>query len=185
MKIITIIMGIFLTIGGFFVFRTPVQTFFSIGWIIGILLLISGINIIMDHFILKKGNVKGHWDLVGGILTILMGFLLLYSQIAEIALNNIILFIFGSWVLISGIIRIVVSFQHRKSGEKIWIWIFIMGVISILLGVYGFVNPMVFKFAIGFMIGFFIMMQGINLIGLGFSIGKVTGNNNQNNNKAS
>ena len=185
MRIFTIIMGIFLTIGGFYVFTAPVNAFFSIIWIFGILLMITGINIIIDHFAMKKSGMKGYWDLVGGILTIILSLFILYGHFAQIALQGFIIFVFGAWVLISGIIRIFVSLQHKKNGERIWIWIMIMGILSVVLGVYGFVNPVVFKMAIGFMLGFFILMQGINMIGLGISLGRINKNNsNDNDNKS-
>ena len=171
MRIFTILIGLFLAAGGFYLFLTPVSTFYSIGWFIGVLLLVTGINIIVDHFILKKNGIKGAGDLIGGALTILLAVLIIYSQFARLALDSFIIVAFGAWVFISGIIRIFVSMQHKKSGEKVWIWIFILGVISVFLGIYGFVNPAMFKMAIGMMVGFFITMQGINMIGLGISLG--------------
>ena len=182
MRIFTIIIGVFLTIGGFYVFRAPVEAFFSLIWILGILLLITGINIIIDYFMMRKSGIKGVWDLIGGILTILVSLFILYGHFAQLAMSTFIIFVFGGWVIISGIMRIFVSLQHKQNGERIWIWIMIMGIISILLGVYGFINPMVFKMAIGFMLGFMIMMQGINMIGLGISLGRINKHSDGNDN---
>ena len=170
MKIVTILMGVILVIGGFYSIATPIGTFAAIGWVIGILLMVSGINIIVDYFMLRKVKGLGVWDLFGGILTIILSFVVLYGQIARIALDAIIIVLFGIWVLVTGVLRIIASLNHKKNGDSFWIWIMLLGILSIIAGVYGFFNPVVFAFAIGWMIGFLIIMQGINLIGLGFTI---------------
>lgn len=172
MKILTIIMGIILTVGGFYALASPVSTFASIGWVIGVLLLIAGINIIADYFMMRKSKAMGAGDLLGGILTIALSLLILYGQFTRIVLDAFIIIAFGIWVLITGIIRIVAGLNHRKMGDSFWLWIVLLGVLSVILGVYGFFNPMVFAFAIGWMIGFFIIMQGINLMSLGFALSK-------------
>lgn len=171
MRILTIVMGLLLTVGGVYSVLTPVSTFASIGWVIGVLLLIAGINIIIDFFTLRKTGMIGIWDLLGGILTIGLSFLILYGQFARIALDAFIIIAFGVWVLVSGILRIVAGLNHRKYGDGIWIWAVLMGILSVLLGIYGFFNPIVFAFAIGWMVGFFIIMQGVNLITLGVALG--------------
>lgn len=172
MKILTIIVGVILVIGGFFSIATPLNTFTTLGWVIGILLLIAGINIIVDYFMLRKAKSLGMGDLLVGVLTVALALFVLYGQIARVALDAILIVLFGAWVLIGGIMRIVASLNHKKNGDSFWIWIMLFGILSVIVGVYGFFNPVVFAFAIGWMIGFLIIMQGINLIGLGFTIKK-------------
>lgn len=43
MRILTIILGVFLVIGGIYCMLTPVATYSAIGWIIGAAMLIEGV----------------------------------------------------------------------------------------------------------------------------------------------
>ena len=169
----TIIMGVLLTIGGFFCMLTPFSTFRSVGWIIGVVLLVAGINLIVDYFMHRKNGGVTSWDLLGGILTVVLALFILYRHgYYGNLLDSLIVVLFGVWMLLSGIFRIAGSMQLKKVGVSSWFWILLSGVVSLVLGIYGLVNPYVFKFAIGWMLGFYIIMQGINMLTLGFAIGK-------------
>ena len=173
MKAITIFMGVLLTIGGFFCMLAPISTFRTIGWAIGVVLLIAGINLVIDFFTHRKGKGVTSWDLVGGLLTIALALFILYRHGYQGNLLDILLItLFGVWMLFSGIFRIAGGIKLKQLGESAWLWVIIGGVASLVLGIYGLVNPYVFKFAIGWMIGFFVIMQGINMLTLAFAMGQ-------------
>lgn len=178
MKVATIVMGILLAIGGFLCALTPIGTFLMIGWVIGFILLVAGINLIVDYFTRRKDRTVTGWELAGGVLTVALALFILYRHgignvpISDRVLNDIILILFGAWMLISGTFRIASAMKLKQLGEKSWGWLLFGGILSIIIGIYGLVNPYAFKFAIGWMIGFSIMMQGINMIMLGASMGK-------------
>ena len=180
MKAMTIFMGILLTIGGFFCMLTPLITFRTIGWIIGVVLLVAGINMVADYFAHRKNGGVTSWDLIGGILTILLALFILYRHgYAGNILDELIVILFGVWMLLSGIFRIAGGIQLKKIGESAGLWIVIGGIVSVLLGIYGLVNPYVFKFALGWMLGFYIIMQGVNMLTLAFAMGKNKDDNNE------
>lgn len=172
MKIITIIMGFLLIGGGVYSLTAPISTFSAIGWLIGVLLLLAGINIIVDFFAHRKSGTVTSGDLISGILTVGLALFILYGQFARFALDAFIIIAFGIWIILTGLLRIYASMRLKQISEPGWIWIFLFGALSVILGIYGMFNPMVFAFAIGWMIGFFFIMQGINLIGFGFTIHK-------------
>lgn len=167
MKVFTIIWGILLAIGGFFSLLMPFATFRTVGWVIGIVLLISGFNLITDYFIHRKTKKVSKWDLLTGVLTIGVALFIFYGYFARTVLDTVVVVIFAIWILGSGIFRIASGLNLKRSGNKSWVWIMILGIVTLLMGVYGIFNPYIFKFAIGWMIGLFILMQGINMVGLG------------------
>ena len=176
MKAITIFMGVILTIGGFFCMLAPISTFRTIGWAIGVVLLIAGINLVIDFFTHRKRRGVTGWDLLGGLLTVALALFILYRHgYAGNLLDELIIILFGVWMLFSGIFRIAGGMRLKELGEKSWFWIIISGTVSLVLGIYGLVNPYVFKFAIGWMIGFSIIMQGINMLTLAFAMNSNTG----------
>jgi len=172
MKIITVIVGIILAAAGIYCFVTPIATFASVGWIIGIVLLIAGINLIINYFTMRRSDNVYAWDLLLGIITILFSLFILYGQFARLALDSFIIILFGVWILVSGISRIVSGMKMKKNRVKnsSWLSAVILGVLSVLAGIYGFVNPMVFALTIGWIIGFVIILNGINLLSFGLSM---------------
>ena len=175
MKAITIFMGVLLTIGGFFCMLAPISTFRTIGWAIGVVLLIAGINLVIDFFTHRKGRGVTGWDLLGGLLTVALALFILYRHgYAGNLLDELIIILFGVWMLFSGVFRIAGGMRLKELGEKSWVWIILSGAVSLVLGIYGLINPYVFKFAIGWMIGFFVIMQGINMLTLAFAMNSNT-----------
>ena len=170
MKIFTIIVGVLLLIAGFYSAVTPVSTFLTIGWLIGVVLLITGISLIIGYFQQRKNANVNAWDLLGGIITTAFALFVLYGQFARMVVDSFIIILFGIWVLVIGLIRIFSGLQLKKLGYSGWIWAIIIGIISVLMGIYGFMNPFVFKFAIGWMIGFILIMSGINILGFAFAM---------------
>ena len=174
MRTPTIVMGALLTLGGIFCLIAPVDTFRMIGWLIGFLLLVAGVNLVVDYFTLRKNGSVNMWDLVGGLFTIILALIILYRHgYARNFLDDFIVVVFGVWMLFSGVFRIASAIQLKKAKESVWFLVLLGGVFALLLGVYGLFNPYVFKFAIGIMIGFFIIMQGLSLLGLGFMMRRV------------
>ncbi|MEG0146565.1 MAG: DUF308 domain-containing protein, partial [Clostridia bacterium] len=47
-----------------------------------------------------------------------------------------------------------------------WIWMLALGVVLLVLGVLGFMNPLVVAVTLGIMIGGYIIVSGVNMIAL-------------------
>lgn len=171
MKIITIILGVILVIGGIFCMVYPAATFSTLGWLVGILLLISGINAIGNFAGGRKAGAANTWDLVYGILTLILAVIILFSPLAAGITDVVLVYMFAFWMLIGGIIRIGGSVALMRMKNKGWIWMLILGLLMIVLGIYGFFHPLVNAIAMGWMMGFFIIFQGFNLIGVGSTLG--------------
>lgn len=167
MKILSIVLGVLMIFGGFTMMITPGITFLSVGWLIGFVFILSGINAIVDYLMHRKEGHITQWDLIAGILSAAMGILILSSPYVMILAKGAIIYFFNFWMIISGVLRIIAAVQMRKEGSRHWIWVMILAVLSVALGIYALFNILVMAVAIGWMMGFFVMMSGINLIGLG------------------
>ena len=165
MRIVSIIVGIILVIGGISCFASPAATFFSIGFLVGILLLISGINQITSFFPRSSGSSV--WELIGGILTVVVSVLLIISVPAQIITDVALIYIFAAWILISGIIRI---FTTAKFKPPYWGLGVAVGILSIILGVYSFLHPIITAFALGILIGLWVVTYGFSIIMLGIAL---------------
>ena len=60
MKVITIILGVLLAIGGVYCMFAPIATYATIGWLIGASMVIDGVaRIVMWSELRKTGNASG------------------------------------------------------------------------------------------------------------------------------
>lgn len=170
MKIFTIIMGILLILGGISCVFMPGITFLSIAWILGICFLVMGVNICIAYFHERKKEESSIWDLVSGGLTILFGVLLLTNVYAKFLTEAMIIYGFVFWLLATGGMRIAASIQLKRAGVKYWIWMFLVGALTIIIGVYALFHPGVTARALGYLIGIVVIIQGINLLSFGLSM---------------
>lgn len=166
MKIVTIILGVLTTLlGGYCIFR-PGLAALSLAWLLGIMLVISGINIAINYFAKKIGS---GWDAFFGILSILSGIVLLSNYYGAFFADTVIVYFIVAFVLISGILRVMGSWKMKKRGLP-WLWSMIFGIISILIAIVAMFHPLMGVALVGYMVAFSIMTQGINTLCLGLSL---------------
>lgn len=170
MRVISIIMGFFLVFGGFSMMMNPGMAFLSVGWILGFVFIVSGINQVVDYIAHKKNGDISKWDLVNGILGLIFGTLILLSPYVMIIAKIMTVYVFNFWLIISGILRIAAAFEIKKAGGKGWIWVALLAVLTVAVGFYALFNILVSAVAMGWMLGFFVLMSGINYISAGFTL---------------
>lgn len=170
MKALTIIMGVLLTLGGIFLTVTPLSTYLSLWVVVGLILIISGINLLVNYKRFKDTGLVSGWDVFFGIVTIVMGALVLFNSYASFFTEVMLVALFASWLLIGGIVRIVMSFKIKKLGASLWGLVLALGILSVVVGIYGFINPFAMAFALGLMVGIMVIIQGVNLIVAGASL---------------
>ena len=59
-----------------------------------------------------------------------------------------------------------------KDFNKNWIWLFLIGVLGVILGVYSLIHPMAAVITAGLLIGFSFMQTGFNMLAMAVSSGK-------------
>lgn len=174
MKILSTIMGILLVIGGVYCMLTPGITFLTLGWVLGVLLLISGIELIVCYFGGRKVCIPSAWDLALGILTTVLAIVILTNNYAQFFTELILAYMLGVWIVVSGALRIFAAFGLKKLEVSIWWLSLVVGVLLILAGIYAFFHPIVAAITLGVMAGLYVTVQGVNLIVFGISMRKRT-----------
>ncbi|MDL2225254.1 DUF308 domain-containing protein [Eubacteriales bacterium OttesenSCG-928-M02] len=158
LKVLWIISGILLIIAGVFCFVSPGAALVTISVYVGIALLITGI---IDIFIYFKGKdvlLGAGWVLFEGITGVILALLLLFnSEVMALVLP----YVFGFWVLWGGTSRVISSLDMRALGVPGWGWITAYGILGILVGFLSFFRPITAAIAIGALLGFFLVYQGI------------------------
>lgn len=171
MRILTIISGILMILTAAFCFMNPGQTFLVLAFVIGLVMVINGIIHTLAYLIGRglhnKGDNNG-WILTEALITLVLGILILCNQLV---VDAAIPMVFGIWVVVSGILRIEAS-THINKDKKITNFrtTLITGILTVVVGVFGFINPMMGWLSTAILLGMFMLMQGINVLELGINM---------------
>ncbi|MEG1605831.1 MAG: DUF308 domain-containing protein [Clostridia bacterium] len=174
MKILAVVMGVLLLVGGFYCLLAPGATFLSLGWIVGICMAINGIGLLFSYFERRKSGETDIWALVGAIFSVTIGLVVMFSEGMQLFTNLMIVYAAAIWVTVMGVLRIVMAIKMKQIRGNIpeemrgnrWIWMLALGVVLLVLGVLGFMNPLVVAVTLGIMIGGYIIVSGVNMIAL-------------------
>lgn len=168
MKILSFVMGIVLIVAGLYGIFNPLQSITALTMILGIAMLISGIGSVLTYLGSRRMDGTTGWVLVEGLFTTVLAIIILANPLTGALALSVF---FGMWLLMSGILRIVGSIELKRIGAP-WVLLFLLGLITSLLGIYGFINPVFAGLALSLMISLFFLMQGVNALALGFAISK-------------
>ncbi len=168
-KIITLITGILTVLLGFYAVVRPMRTFLAIGWILGMLLLVNGIELVILSLSKEKKDIGG---CILGVLEGLGGIILLFSGVQRFLTDIMATYLVGASVLIYGIFQIVAGVKKFKDSKGKGILAVICGVLSIIVSIIAFSHPVLTMFSVGYMIAFSVLMQGVNMIVLAVNFGK-------------
>lgn len=136
-KISTLTSVLFMIIGLFLIIK-PATTLSMISYVIGIIILVSGIVSLIKYFSNHdKVNVYD-FGLVLGILSVITAIIFITSP-SMIA--SIIPLILGMWILVNGIIKLQFAINLRNQPKSNWIYSAIMSGINVLLGLFLVLNP--------------------------------------------
>lgn len=169
-KIITWITGILTILLGFYAVARPMLTFLSIGWILGILFLVNGIELAILSLSKEKKEIGA---CILGVIEGLAGVILLFSGLLRFFTDLMVTYVVGGSILIYGIFQIVGGLKIFKFSKGKGILAIICGVLSVIVSILVFTHPILTMFSVGYIIAFSVLMQGINMIVLALNIGKM------------
>lgn len=171
MRTLTILSGVLMLITGALCFVFSGLTFLDLAFVVGIVMVINGIIHSLAYFIGRglhnKGDNNG-WILVDSLLTLVLGILVLCNQLV---VEAAIPMVFGMWVLTSGILRIEATSRiNREKKRTSFRSTLITGILTVAVGIFGFINPVMTLVSVVILVGMFLCMQGINIIELGINM---------------
>lgn len=131
----SILTSIVFAVLGLIIYFNPNTTFKVITYIIGIIFIIIGIPRIVSYFKAKADFEAYNYDLVYGIIAILLGIVVIIcSNFIEAFLRIAI----GVWILYSGAIRLGGAIRLKKlnASEYAWVTVLLIAIIMIIFGLY-------------------------------------------------
>ena len=168
MKAVTIVTGILTAILGFAAMFMPVRMFLALGWLIGIVLMINGVEISVNGFSGKK-NI---WQGILGIVVAIGGLILLCDLGARVLTDVMIAAFVGAAIILSGICLIVNAVKNFKNSKGMAVAYIILAILEILAGGFAMMHPLLTMLSVGIIIAVNLLVQGISLTVMGFSMEK-------------
>ena len=157
-RILWIIAGALLIIAGVICLMNPGTALLTMSLYLGISMLFSGV---IDIVIFAKGKrymAGSGWFLAAGILPQLLSLFLLFHQTFTMLTLP---YIFGMWLLFSGISKFVNSFELRRLNVRGWGWFTALGILLALVGFFSFFDPVSELLALSALVGILLIFQGI------------------------
>lgn len=156
--------GIGLVFLGLFTSAFALFTTFLTILFLGVVLVFRGggdiISVFMPHH--KKGFV---WHLFGGILSVAIGLLMIFRPGVTAATLTYLL---AAFLVVLGLFKIIAAPVEHDAN---WGWMMLSGIVSLIFGIWIIgMWPTVSFWLIGLLIGIEILVQGIAMIVLPYSI---------------
>ncbi len=151
---LVLIDGIAAIIIGILLFTNTAATVGTLVLFLGIYWLIKGIIILIGIF---QDRAAWGWKLFIGILSILAGIIVIGMNFfaAALLITTTFAIVIGIWGVVIGIMEIISAFRGEGWGVGI------LGVISIVFGIYIMSNPLISGFALVYVAAIFAVVGGI------------------------
>lgn len=155
MKNLAMVCGALIALFGLSIMLTPLRTYFLIGWVAGFVLIFNGISTLLG---------KGRRYSKSGIVTLLIGIVLLITDLQQVLSQVIIVYLVAGGVMVSGIIECIFAYIMIKSNQKAGKTMF-LGIVSFSLGLSGLLFKDIALVIIGVIVGYHIFRVGLNIFG--------------------
>lgn len=130
MKIFTALSGILLACGGVFCYAFQMNSFADLAFVMGLVMLVSGVFCIIAYLISGKANRLPDAMLVESIVTMLFGFAVLNNQVSD----AIVSIFFGAWLTMAGATRLSQSVAISRFNPREWARVLPLATLCTLLG---------------------------------------------------
>ena len=159
----SIVISIIFAIMGMILIWKPEETIKVISYILGTIFIIIGIIKIYNYIVSKGKNDLYNYNIIFGILAIILGIItMIYSNTIGTLLNLIV----GVWIIYSALIRLNIAMKVKKQNEqnRLWIYTLAIAVIIFICGLFVILNSQAIFSAIGVAMFIYAVMDIIEEI---------------------
>ena len=159
-----VILGVLMILGGVSLLATPLMSFISAGYCIIILFFISGIFGIIRGFQEKRYDK----DFFFSILSLILGIVGIVVPGAAAMNNYVMLYLAAGWFILHGVLSIVNAIRGKEEhGTGYMVLGIILGALELIMGVFSIIYPGTLAVSLGFLVGFYYIESGFNVIAMG------------------
>ena len=137
-------------------FMTERSQLIAISPLLGAAMFISGVADILTYFLRRKYVRSVDWVLANGLTSTLMSLYLMFNQVKTVEL---VLFLFGLWELISGILKAVDCIELKRDSVTGWYLFALAAAIKVVSGAISLMKPVDDRVEPNVLIGVIIFIQ--------------------------
>lgn len=154
----SILISILFILLGICLFLFPETIISMISYILGGIILVSGVISIIRYFTRKERITMFAFDLIYGVFSIIFGVIMITNPTA---LATVIPFVLGIWVIINSIVKMRYSFRLKDYNQSAWLSTFVISIVMLLWGFILLFNPFEGALVITQVIGLFIIVYAM------------------------
>lgn len=143
---------------GIFLFIKPKLANSLIGYVVGAIILLSGLCAIINYFMAKREFKYINFELIYGIVTLIAGIVIIFNPLA---ISSIITIGLGIWMIINGIMKINTSLILKKYKEETWMILLFIGLLTLISGILLIFNPFEATMVVTQVLGMFAIVYAI------------------------
>lgn len=155
LSVFCIVMGIALIIRPDFFTRV-------VGLVVGGVITAMGAVALLRYFIRTKTDPNNASGLISGVILVLAG---VFVMVRPDFIPKVIAFVFGAYMLISGITNIQGAFALKKNNSTRWIKAMVSAVLTTLAGLMLVINPILLADVTFRLMGVCLLISGMSNIG--------------------
>lgn len=154
---------------GIWILAAPEEGMKAIMKVIGIIAIMSGTAQLIFTFSKHQGIPGWGYQLIGGLVDLAVGIILVTDP--EFLLKVVSILV-AAWLFVNGVSHILSAGRERETGDKLWSWEMIMGVLLILLAVLFIWHPLILGLTIAIWVALAFIVLGVFRMILTFRLRK-------------
>ena len=151
LSIITIISS---AVMGIVLLARPGETLYVVSMICGITMIALGVGALISYFVKDRNMLL----IILAVISVIMGIIICVKYKSIV---SILLFLFGLFILISGIVDLITSIDVKRYGFGDWIVSFLMSLVTAVLGLLIVVNPFSSSLAVIRLLGISLLVYAV------------------------
>lgn len=154
----SIVLSSVFTLIGFFLILNPQISEQAIGTVIGVIFIIYGIAKLVGYIFGAGLKSESFFDFISGLLNIGIGIFVMYNHGKVLSTAAVIV---GITVCFESIMKIITSFELKKSGYEKWTAEFGTGLVTALISLFIILNPFKAVMAVYITLGIALVVSGL------------------------
>lgn len=154
-----LIVGILFVFAALLAFANPTANLEALAYVFAVLAVVNGVWMILSY----AGSVL---RVIGGVLNLLLGVFFFVNTFLLVAALP---YVFAVWFIANSLFNLLNAGSARVFGNGFYWFSVILGIIGIVLGILLLFQPAVAALTLAFMVGFYLMMIGVECIVYAFA----------------
>jgi uncharacterized membrane protein HdeD (DUF308 family) len=154
---------------GIFFLVNEGQTFAALAFVAGAALLAFGLIGTLMYFLARRSLGVPGWFLADGLSALILSAVTLQNRIAD---GDAAPAVFGVWLAAAGAMRVAGAVDMAGESAGFRRAIFVLGLLSGAMGVYGFFRPFLPEIGLSGILGGIFILQGVSAIAVGAGLSR-------------